>query len=64
MFACLHTIDLFMGICMLLVFLEAVKLFESPKALSKFPMIIIIIIIIIIPHIAPLLCVPPVQCSL
>ena len=68
-----------MGVGTLHVFLEAVKLLESPEALYTFPMmmmmmmiiilililiIIIIIIIIIIPHIAALLCVPLVQCSI
>ena len=57
-----------MGVCTLHVFLEAVKLLESPKALYTFPMMMMMMmmmmIIIIIPHIAALLCVPLVQCSI
>ena len=44
MFACLYTIDLYMvsAHCMLLLFLfQVVKRFESPKALYKFPIVII-----------------------
>ena len=39
-FACFYTLDLCMGICRLQVFLSAVKRFEPPEALYKFPVII------------------------
>ena len=41
---CLHIIDLYMSICVLHVFLEVVKRFQSPKALYKFSIIIIIML--------------------
>ena len=39
---CLHIIDLYMSICVLHVFLEVVKRFQSPKALYKFSIIIML----------------------
>ena len=39
---CIPLIHIVMGICALYVFLQVVKRFEFPKALYKFPIIIII----------------------
>ena len=45
MFCMLVYISLIIGICMLYVFLQVVKRFESPKTLDKFPVVLIIILL-------------------